>query len=299
MKNYILFLLVFLIASCSTHQRSNVKANEEFVVTLKKPTSRGLFVDVALQGMFLGVNYFSEKSAKSLTSTYSQSISVNDYYNYSTNLGHFVKSYNQIRIQKYAKPTVEVKKNEIKSTIENEFAYLNKSRGETNHLSMTEIERNEENDLLNFDAKIDLISDPYNVGVTRLSFSELRILFSKTKIFKDENLNAKVSLSIEGQWRGEDGEPKKSIIFTQEYDFKNLKYSLENQIKNPIISPWYYDIPVNVEQGNTSNFGILNITVQVVEYEGKKSNYVNKLPSLLKDNKLSIINGGATILNKL
>src|SRR5690606_23069615 len=95
-------LLILTLFSCASHQRSNIKANETFVVELKKPATRGGLIETALQGLFLGANYLAEKSAKSLTSTYNKSISVNDYYN--TDLGSVEKTYNEIHIKKYAKP---------------------------------------------------------------------------------------------------------------------------------------------------------------------------------------------------
>ena len=77
-----------------------------------------------------------------------------------------------------------------------------------------------------------------------MSFNELRVFFSKTKVYTDEDLNAKISIAIEGQWRGADGTPKRATLIEQEYDFKNLKYGAENLIDTPLLSPWYYDIPI-------------------------------------------------------
>ena len=57
-------------------------------------------IETALQGLFLGASYLAEKSAKSLTSSYSQSISINNYYN--TDLGDVEKTYNEIHIKKYS-----------------------------------------------------------------------------------------------------------------------------------------------------------------------------------------------------
>ena len=87
-----------------------------------------------------------------------------------------------------------------------------------------------------------------------------------------------------------------AILIEQEYDLRNLKYGVENQIRNPIVSPWYYDIPYVAENEDFSNYGVVQINVQLQEYEGGKSKYINQLPSILSDNKNAIINqGGATI----
>ena len=37
----------------------------------------------------------------------------------------------------------------------------------------------------------------------------------------------------------------------------------------------------------------------VEEYEGKKSKYLNKLPSILSDNKDAIIKNGSSTINKI
>ena len=76
------FVAIFiLLFSCSTHKKSNITANEEFIVELKKPATRGGAIDLALQGLFLGANYFAEKTSKSLSNSYTKSVSINDYYN--------------------------------------------------------------------------------------------------------------------------------------------------------------------------------------------------------------------------
>ena len=104
MKNRLLCLLTvgLLSASCATHRRSHIESREEFIVELKRPNSRGGVVETALQGLFLGAKYLADKTAKSLTSSYSQSISVNDYY--SAYGGKVSKSYDRIDIKKYSKP---------------------------------------------------------------------------------------------------------------------------------------------------------------------------------------------------
>jgi len=298
MKKTILLSITFLVfISCATHQRSNIKAEEEFVVELKQPASRGGMIETALQGLFLGANYLAEKSAKSLTSSYSHSVSINNYYN--TDLGEVEKTYNEIHIKKYSKPTEPEEKQRITQVVENDVNNLPKTRGNAGTLQLSDVIRVESDDLLNFHAVIELVSHPENPGVTRLSFNSLRVFFSKTKVFTDEDLNAKVSIAIEGQWRTKDGTPMKGTLIEQEYDFKNLKYGAENQIKEPILSPWYYDIPIYSDIEDVSNYGVLKVSVQLEEYEGNKSKYINKLPSILSDNKNAIIKNGASTIEKI
>jgi hypothetical protein len=301
MKNLIkkLFLAasLMMLFSCSTHKKSNIKADEEFIVELKKPVSRGGAIEIALQGLFLGANYFAEKTSKSLSNSYTKSISINDYYN--TDTGKIEKTYNQIQIKKYSKPTDTAKKGELSTVIKTEYQTIPKTRGESASLKLTDIIREEKDDLLNFHAVIELISDPENPGITRLSFNELRILFSKTRVYTDENLNAKVSISIEGQWRSTDGSPMKKTLIEQSYEFKNLKYGYENQLKESILSPWYYDIPITNEIENNGKYGVLNVSIQVEEFEGGKSKYINKLPSILGENKSKIIKDGASVIEKV
>ena len=162
-----------------------------------------------------------------------------------------------------------------------------------------EIIRPEKEDLLNFHAVFRLESAEDNPGITRLSFDELRIFFSKTKVFQDENLNARLSILIKGQWRGEDGTPMADTLIEQEYDLRNLKYGAENQIKTPILSHWYYDIPIVPDVEDNSSFGIVEVSVQLEEYEGKKSKYINQLPSILSDNKKAIIKSGSSTIKKI
>jgi len=283
--------------SCATHKRSNIKAEEEFIVELKQPASRGGLIETALQGLFAGANYLADKTAKSLTSSYSQSISVNNYYN--TDLGEVEKTYNQIHIKKYSKPMVSEDETRLKTIVSDEITSLPKTRGNSSTLSIEDVFREESEDLLNFHAVIEIISHPENPGVSRLSFNELRVFFSKTKVFTDEDLNARVSISIEGQWRSEDGSPMKATLIEQEYDFRNLKYGADNQINEPILSPWYYDIPIYSDIEDVSNYGVLKVNVQLEEYEGNKSKYINKLPSILSDNKDAIIKNGASTIQKI
>jgi hypothetical protein len=296
MKKTLLILITALMCSCAVHQRSNIQSNEEFVVEFKKPKSRGL-VEVALQGVFFGTSYLADKASKSLISSYSQSLSINNYYN--KKLGVVKKTYKEILLKKYSKPRESIEKERISSIVSDEIKARPKPRGAAYILNIDDIIREKEDDLLNFYAAIELISDPDNPGITRLSFNQLRIFFSKTKVFKDENLNARISISIEGQWRSEDGTPMNSILIEQEYDFKNLKYGANNLIKTPILSPWYYDIPTKTVLENNKNFGVVKVNVSIEEYEGNKSRYINKLPSVLSDNKQAIISDGSFALKKI
>lgn len=297
-----LLSLLLLLTSCASHKRSNISANEEFVVELKSNTnrSRGV-VDIALQGLFFGANYFAEKSAKALTNSYSHSISINDYYN--TDLGKVEKTYNEIHIKKYSKPVDSEIKENLKQEITNDMSSTSQnsttSRGTLKTLALKDVVRDEKEDFLNFYAIIELQSDENNPGVTRLSFNELKVFFSKTKVYQDEDLNAKVSISIEGQWRSTDGSPMKATLIEQEFDIKKIKYGNENQIKEPLLSPWYYDIPILSEIKNNPEYGVLKVNVQVQEYEGSKSKYINKLPGLLSDNKNKIIKDGASTIEKM
>lgn len=293
---FALITLLFL-NSCATHNRSNIKAEEEFIVELKQPSTRGGMIETALQGLFLGASYLAEKSAKSLTSSYSQSLSINNYYN--TDLGEVEKTYSEIHIKKYSKPSDQQDKKRLTSIVESDVNNLPKSRGETSNLKMEDVIRLDNDDLLNFHAVIEIQSHEDNPGVSRLSFNSLRVFFSKTKVYTDEDLNAKVSISIVGQWRTKDGSPMKATLIEQEYDFKNLKYGSDNQIEEPIISPWYYDIPIYSDVEDVSNYGVLKVNVQLEEYEGNKSKYINKLPSILSDNKNSIIKNGTSTIQKI
>ena len=296
-KTWIYLFTIILLSSCATHQRSNIKAEEEFIVELKQAQTRGGMIETALQGLFLGASYLAEKSAKSLTSSYSQSISINNYYN--TDLGTVEKTYNEIHVKKYSKPSENEDKQRLTSIVTSDVNNLPKSRGESGALSIDDVIRVESDDLLNFHAVIEIMSHPENPGVSRLSFNSLRVFFSKTKVFTDEDLNAKVSVSIEGQWRNTNGSPMKATLIEQEYDFKNLKYGADNQIEEPILSPWYYDIPIYSDIEDISNYGVLKVNVQLEEYEGNKSKYINKLPSILSDNKNSIIKNGASTIQKI
>ena len=66
----------------------------------------------------------------------------------------------------------------------------------------------------------------------------------------------RVSVSIDGQWRGDDGTPISATLIEQEYDFKDIKYGAKNIIDKPIISPWYYDIPTTTLIDNNDNYGV-------------------------------------------
>jgi hypothetical protein len=294
----IVILALVLLSSCKAHKRSHIRANEEFIVELKKPATRGGAIDIALQGLFIGANYLAEKSAQSLTSSYSQDLFVNNYYN--TDLGNVEKTYSEIHIKKYSQPESSQQKQNLENIIKYEVQPKQKSRGKSaTFLAMDEIIRPENEDLLNFHAVIKLITDDENPGITRLSFEQLRVFFSKTKVFNDVDLNARVSILIKGKWRGEDGSPHSDILIEQEYDFKNLKYGAENQIQEPILSPWYYDIPIYPDVNGNSKFGIVEISVQLEEYEGNKSKYINQVPSILSKNKNSIIKNGSSTIKKI
>lgn len=296
---YSLLFITLLLTniSCSVHKNANIKASEEFIVELEKPKSRGGAIDIALQGLFLGAKYLAENTSKSLTSSYTKSISINDYYN--TDIGKIEKTYKFIHIKKYAKPNNTEVKTTLSEQLKNQFTSDNNTRGTAGSLTIKDVIREDKDDLLNFHTVIELISDPENPSITRLSFNQLRILFSKTRIFKDENLNAKISISIEGQWRSTDGSPMKKTLIEQEYDFKNLKYGYQNQISEPILSPWYYDIPITSEIEENNKYGVLNILISVDEYEGGKSKYIKKLPGILNDNKTSIIKNGSSTIQKV
>lgn len=301
MKRLILLgAIALFLSSCSTHQRANIRADEEFVVELSRPQTRGGAVSMGLEALFLGANYLAEKTSQSLTSSYKKSISINNYYN--TYFGGVQKTYEVIHIKKYANPAEEDKENELKNylqrDIETQPVVVTRGGSEA-ALALEDVIRDDKDDLLNFHATISLISDPENPGVTRLSFDQLRIFFSKTRIYTDENLNARVSVLIEGQWRSTDGSPQSGVLIHQEYDFKNLKYGAENQIPEPILSPWYYDIPITSEIEGNSEFGLVRVTVQVDEYEGRRSKYINKLPGLLNENKKSIVQDGASLIEKI
>ncbi|MTE28244.1 hypothetical protein [Winogradskyella ouciana] len=297
MKKVISLLLLLLICSCKVHQRSNIQSNEEFVVEMKRADTRGGLIETVLQGVFFGASYLADKTSESLVSRYSQSLSINNYYN--SDLGSVEKTFKEIHIKKYSKPNNPEKKAQITSIVQNDFSAMPKSRGASASLSMDDVIRVEEDDLLNFYAVIELISDPQNPGITRLSFNELRVFFSKTKVYTDEDLNAKISILIEGQWRGDDGTPLKATLIEQEYDFKNLKYGADNLIDKPILSPWYYDIPITTQLDDNDNYGVVKINVRLEEYEGNKSKYINKLPSMLSDNKDAIISDGASAIEKI
>lgn len=297
MKKSVLLLCLSVLLSCSVHKRSNVQSKEEFVVELKRADTRGGVIETVLQGIFFGASYLAEKNAKSLINTYSQSISLNNYYN--TDLGDVEKTYEEIQIKKFSKPKDLNKKEEIKSLLKTDFETIPKTRGNDASLKINDVIRLKEDDLLNFYAVIALVSDPENPGITRLSFNELRVFFSKTKVYDDGDLNARISIAIEGQWRGDDGTPKNAVLIEQEYDFKNLKYGAENQIKTPILSPWYYDIPITTQLLKNDNYGVIQVSVKLEEYESNKSRYINKLPSMLSDNKGAIITDGASAIEKI
>lgn len=261
------------------------------VVEVKKPETRGGLIDIAIQGLYYGVNYLAQNATKSLTSNYSQSISINDYYN--NDLGYIQKTYNEIQIKKYAKVIDSETKKRIGKYLENGL----EGDSSSNFLPKGEILNGDK--LLNFYVALEIISDEENPGISKIKFKDLRVLFSKTKVYSDENLNMKLNLIIEGQWRGLDGSPTKKRIFEYEYVLENLKYGFDNQIKDPIISEWYYDIPISSDMADPSKFGLIDIKVELVEYEGGRAKYINKLPSILEENKSSIIHNSSEVLKDI
>jgi hypothetical protein len=291
MRKILFFVVSFTLVSCATNQRSNFKTNEEFVIELKKPASRGL-VDLALKGAFFGATYLAERSTQSLTNSYRQSISISDYYSLTNEIVE--KKYKKIEIRKYAKPADTESKQRARQILADEINSLPKSRASS--IELADLIREEQDDFLNFKAVIELISDPNNPSITRLSFNELYIFFSKTKVYKDEDLNVKMLISIDGIWRSKSSEslPFVGTLIEHEFNFKDLKYSAENQLSSPVLSPWYYDLPISSGAIDNS-FGIVNIHVELVEYEGNKSKYVNKAPNLLSTNKSKILQSGSLI----
>ena len=289
--------LSILITSCASHKRSNIQSNENFVVELTKTKARGA-ADIALQGIFEGAKYLVNRSTKKLSTSYTNSLSINDYYNNFS--GTVEKTYSGIRLKKYANPVEVEEKEAMKSIITREITEAPKSRGaNASSLILEDVIPAEDKDMLNFNAVIGFESDPKNPAVTRLSFNELNVFFSKTKVFSDENLNVRVLISIEGQWRSTDGSPQTAVLIEQEYDFKNIKYGYENQIDKPILTKWYYDIPLNTDLEIGTTYGVVKVNVQLEEYEGNKSKYINKLPTILSDNKSAIIKNGASTINKI
>ena len=297
-KALILIFLTSLI-SCKVHERSFVKGNESFNIEMKRAQARGGLAEIALEGLFLGADYLAERTAKTLTTSYSQTLSINDYY---TSSGEDVfKTYDEIYIKKFENIAQPEKKAVIENAIKADFAAQPVSRGSAAAFDMDYITANVEDQeqLLNFEARIRLESDPENPGVSRLVFHDLRILFSRTKVYQDENLNMKLGVSIEGSWRDANKNPVDKILIEQEYELRDLHYGVENQIEEPIISPWYYDIPYLPESDAFAHHGVVKINVQLHEYEGGKSKYINQLPSILSDNKDAVIKQGSATIQKV
>lgn len=297
MKKLVVLVFISLCFCCASHKRANIASEEDFVIEMKRPSTRGGLLETAIKGLYFGATYLAQQSSNALTSSYTQSLSISDYYN--SDLGYVEKTYSEIHLKKFSQPSSISQKQELTSLITNEYNALPKTRGPNGFMALTDIVRADDEDLLNFHAVIELESNEDDPSITRIKFRELRILFSKTKIFKDEDLNARISLSIEGEWRSRDGSPQNAILFEEQYDFKNIKYGLDNLIKQPIISPWYYDIPAEVGSDSSTSFGIVNITVSLEEYEGNKSRYIQKLPSILSDNKDAIISNGSSAIQKI
>lgn len=295
MKKLVLFFIFnFFIISCAVHPRSNIKADENFVLELKKHNSRGGMIETALDGILYGVNYLLKKETNSLNNIYSQSISINNYYN--SNLGYIDKSYGKILLKKFSKPLNLLEQKRITSLLKDELSSLDKSNVKNNLFLKDDVKVFFKEDILNFYAEIELMSHPNNPGISRLCFKDLRVLFSKTKVYSDENLNVQVLVSIEGQWRNADGSPNKTTLVEHEYNFYDLKYGVENQIEKPVFSDWYYDIPIYPDLEDNTSYGVLKINIQMNEYEGNRSKYINKLPNILNENKDAIIKSGASFI---
>ena len=291
-------LLITLFIFCAPHKKSNIESNEEFIIELKNSNdskSRGL-ASAAIQGFFVGAKYLADKSTAKLFSSYRKTLSIDDYYT-STVLG-IEKTYNQIHIRKYSKPIKEEQEVKIKEVLSKEFSEAPATTRGTK-FAISDIMRKDKNDLLNFHAVIDIESNQENPSISRLKFSELYVFFSKTKVFTNEDLNALVSIKVEGQWRDKNGTPMQKVLIEQNYDFKKIKYGQDNQIKEPIVSPWYYDIPMTSDVEDPKKFGLLLVTIELKEYEGSKGKYVEKIPSLLDTNKKSILDGGTSALEKI
>lgn len=295
----VVFSVVF--SGCAVKERSNIKAVETFVVEFDHSSapSRGLLTDLVMQGLVKGGDMLAEKSAQTLASSYSSPISVNNYYN--TFNGELEKNYNRIVIKKYAIPEEASKKSELEVIIRDEVTKfeLPQTRGATSFFSINDIIREEENDLMNFFAIIEIESAEHNPMASRLVLKDLRVIFSKTKVFQGDFINAILSVVIKGKVLDRDGLPRDITLIEQEYEFKNLQYSTGNQIKNPIKSPWYYDLPIKNTPADADEFGLVDITVQLREYESGKGKYVEKLPDILSENKNAIIQTGSETMNKI
>ncbi|WP_445384354.1 hypothetical protein ACT6NV_10225 [Robiginitalea sp. IMCC44478] len=288
---------LFFLASCSVNKRSNIQAEESFTIEMTQPETRGGLIETALEGLFYGATLLAESTAKSLNSNYTQSISIPDYYN--KDLGYVEKTYSEIHLKKYSRPEETATLNRLEQVIRADIDELPKSRGSAKAYTFEDFKRMPEDDLMNFHAVIEIISDPENPGVSRLSFNELNVLFSKTKIYGKGDLNVRIAISIEGQWRDRDGSPVRQKLIEQEYTFTDLEYGLKNQIEQPILSPWYYDLPIESDISDESKFGLMEIHVQLQEFENGKSKYIDKLPGILSDNKDAIISNGSSVIEKL
>ena len=128
-KNSVAILLIVssLFSSCASHKRSNIQSNENFVVELTKPKTRGSLTTTALEGLFMGAKYLVDNSTKKLINTYTNSISINDYYH--NFAGKIEKTYSGIQLKKYANPIESGQKTEMKSIMTREINVQPKSRG--------------------------------------------------------------------------------------------------------------------------------------------------------------------------
>lgn len=298
-------LLLFFVTSCSVNRRSNIAANETFIInpvdTAAIQGSRGLLSANVLDALFMGINYLSEKSAKSFTNTYTHTISLKDYYKKGTD-GKIQKTYNEILVQKFGRPFKTEEQKRLVDTIRQDMKHLSGSgaRGATS-TNANDIVRNtivqSPDNLLNFHAAISLESDENDATITRLKLRDLRVFFSKTKVLQNDHLNALISVAIEGVTRSKDGSSRKVTIVEQEFDFRNIRYGSENQVLAPLYSPWYYDLPVPLDIDDSGSGGLITFKIQMTEYESGKSKYIKKIPGILSDNKNMIIKTGGSVFS--
>lgn len=315
MRHFTPFILIFILlfSSCSVHRNANIKGSETFIVEVKSEETRGMgeilteVAKVAIQGLYLGGKYLAEQSSKSMINEYAQALSINDYYSYALvdryeRTYKIEKTYSNIVIQKYNDPKDSVKRAYFRNVIEEyepELVGVEASRGaeEVNsslfNTALNVTKQDKEAKLLSFFSNIAIESDPGNVGVSRLVLKELEVIFSKTKVFKDENLNVTINVELKGEWRDEGGILHKETLIDKKFNLKNLKYGMNNQIQKPLYSSWFYDLPpISSETAREEKmpFGIVYLTVKVIEYEGKKSKYVTQLNKVLEQNEKQIQN---------
>ena len=76
-------------------------------------------------------------------------------------------------INKYSKPIEANEKDRISVVVSDQFNAMPKLTGTVRVLNIDDIIREKEDDLLNLDATNELISNPENLLITRLSFNYL------------------------------------------------------------------------------------------------------------------------------